>query len=401
MAGALKGIKVLDLTSVGFGPYACQILGDYGAEIIKIESPGGDITRGIGPFRNNGMGHFFLNENRNKLSIVLDLKTAAAKKIFFRLVKSADVVMTSIRPAAMERLGLGFEDCNKVNEKLIYVALVGFGQSGPYAKRPAYDDIIQGVSGMASMQGGRNGNPTFVNASICDKICSQIAAHATLAALYSRTNDGIGQLVEVPMFESMVGFNLVEHQSGMTFDPPIGARGYERSMAKHRKPYATLDGFVCALPYTTKHWQTFFSIMKREDLVNDPRVVDAKLRSEKIAELYELVSELVKDWTTRDLLEALNIGDIPHGEATELDNLENDHHLTDIDFFRLVDHPSEGRIKLTSPPINFSETPATINRLPPLLGEHNEEVLKEIGYTNEEISQFYKNEIIGCLDEGQ
>ena len=401
MAGALKGIKVLDLTSVGFGPYACQILGDYGAEIIKIESPDGDITRGIGPFRNDGMGHFFLNANRNKRSLVLDLKTAAAKKIFFSLVKSADVVMTSIRPEAMDRLGLGFEDCNKVNEKLIYVALVGFGQSGPYAKRPAYDDIIQGVSGMASMQGGRNGDPTFVNASICDKICSQIAAHATLAALYSRTNDGIGQLVEVPMFESMVGFNLVEHQSGMTFDPPIGARGYERSMAKHRKPYATLDGFVCALPYTTKHWQTFFSIMKREDLVNDPRVVDAKLRSERIAELYELVSELVKDWTTSDLLEALNIGDIPHGEATELDNLENDHHLTDIDFFRLVDHPSEGKIKLTSPPVNFSETPATINRLPPLLGEHNEEVLREIGYTDEEITRFCKNQIIGCLDEGQ
>ena len=198
MAGALKGIKVLDLTSVGFGPYACQILGDYGAEIIKIESPDGDITRGIGPFRNDGMGHFFLNANRNKRSLVLDLKKGAAKSIFFSLVKIADVVMTSIRPAAMDRLGLGFDDCIKINEKLIYVALVGFGQSGPYAKRPAYDDIIQGVSGMASMQGGRNGDPAFVNASICDKICSQIAAHATLAALYSRTNDGIGQLVEVP-----------------------------------------------------------------------------------------------------------------------------------------------------------------------------------------------------------
>ena len=400
MAGALKGIKVLDLTSVGFGPYACQILGDYGAEIIKIESPDGDITRGIGPFRNNGMGHFFLNANRNKRSLVLDLKTAAAKKIFFSLVKSADVVMTSIRPAAMDRLGLGFEDCNKVNEKLIYVALVGFGQSGPYAKKPAYDDIIQGVSGMASMQGGRNEDPTFVNASICDKICSQIAAHATLAALFSRTNDGIGQLVEVPMFESMVGFNLVEHQSGMTFDPPIGVRGYERSMAKHRKPYATLDGFVCALPYTTKHWQTFFSLMKREDLVNDPRVVNAKLRSEKIAELYELVSELVKDWPTNDLLEALNIADIPHGEATDLNNLENDHHLSDIDFFQLIDHPSEGKIKLTSPPVNFSKTPATIERLPPLLGEHNEEILKEIGYTDQEISQLYKDQIIGCLNTG-
>ena len=211
MDGALKGIKILDLTSVGFGPYACQILGDYGAEIIKIESPDGDITRGIAPFRNNGMGHFFLNANRNKRSLVLDLKKPEAKKIFFKLAETADVLITSIRPAAMDRLGLGFKACQKVNDKLIYVALVGFGQSGPYAKRPAYDDIIQGVSGMASMQGGRNGDPTFVNASICDKICSQVAAHATLAALYSRTNSKTGQLVEVPMFESMVGFNLVEH----------------------------------------------------------------------------------------------------------------------------------------------------------------------------------------------
>ena len=151
------------------------------------------------------------------------------------------------------------------------------------------------------MQGGRNGDPTFVNASICDKICSQVAAHATLAALYSRTNSKTGQLVEVPMFESMVGFNLVEHQAGMTFNPALGSTGYERSMAEHRKPYATLDGFVCALPYTTKHWQTFFSIMKRNEMVNDLRVTDPKLRSEKIGELYELVSELVKTWKTEDL----------------------------------------------------------------------------------------------------
>ena len=313
MAGALEGIKILDLTSVGFGPYACQILGDYGAEVIKIESPEGDITRGIAPFRNKGMGHFFINANRNKKSLVLDLKTKKGKAAFFKLVEKSDVVMTSIRPAAMERLGIGFTACKQINPSLIYVALVGFGQSGPYAKRPAYDDIIQGVSGMAAMQGGREGNPTFVNASVCDKICSQIAAHATLAALFARTKSGTGQLVEVPMFESMVGFNLVEHQSGMTFDPPLGSTGYERSMVKYRRPYATRDGFVCALPYTTKHWQSFFSIMHREDMLNDPRVLDPKVRSEKIGELYELVSDLVADWDTEDLLKALEEGDIPHG----------------------------------------------------------------------------------------
>jgi crotonobetainyl-CoA:carnitine CoA-transferase CaiB-like acyl-CoA transferase len=377
----------LDLTTVGYGPYACQILGDYGADVVKVESRDGDITRGIAPFRNEGMGHFFLMANRNKRSIVLDLKTEPGREAFLKLVEGMDAVICSVRPAAMDRLGLGYEDCRRVNPKLVYVALVGFGQSGPYAKQPAYDDIIQGLSGMADMQGGRDGPPVFVNASVCDKICSQVAAHATLAALFSRERSGKGQLVEVPMLESMVGFNLIEHHSGRAFEPPLGPAGYERSMVAHRRPYATADGYVCTLPYNTKQWRAFFRVMGREDMADDPRVVDPKLRSEKIGELYEMVASLVASWETADLLAALEAADIPHGEVTGLDDLSEDPHLQAVGFFQTVDHPSEGRIRLTAPPMRLSETPADIRSLPAILGEHSVEVLREAGYSDAEISE--------------
>ena len=387
MAGPLDGIRVLDLTSVGYGPYACQILGDYGAEVVKVESHEGDITRGIAPFKNDGMGHFFLMANRNKRCIVLDLKTVRGREACLKLVESVDIVISSIRPAAMDRLGLGFEACRAVNAKIIYVALVGFGQSGPYAKRPAYDDIIQGMSGMAAMQGGRSGPPSFVNASVCDKICSQVAAHATLAALFSREKTGQGQMVEVPMFESMVGFNLVEHNSGQAFEPPLGPAGYERAMVEYRRPYATADGYVCALPYNTKQWQAFFTIMDRPDMINDPRVVDTKIRSEKIGELYELVADLVKNWKTADLLVALEKGDIPHGVATGLNDLSADPHMKEAAFFQTFDHPTEGTIKLTAPPMKLSETPPDIRQLPARLGEHSVEILREAGYSDTEVQE--------------
>ena len=389
MTGPLAGVKILDVTTVGYGPYACQILGDYGAEVIKIESLEGDITRGIAPFRHKGMGHFFLMANRNKRSLALDLKSKQGKSVFLKLVKTVDAVISSIRPAAMDRLGLGYVDCQEVNPNIIFVSLVGFGQSGPYAERPAYDDIIQGVSGMADMQGGRNGPPTFVNASVCDKICSQIAAHATLAALFNRERSKKGQLVEVPMFESMVGFNLVEHHSGQTFEPPLGPAGYERSMVDFRRPYRTLDGYVCVLPYNTKQWTAFFSLMKRDDLVNDLRVLDPKVRSELIGELYELVSELVADWKTSDLLKALKEADIPHGEATKLNELSNDPHLKAVGFFQKLEHPSEGPIRLTSPPMKFSKTPLSIRGLPANLGQHSSEILREAGYTEKQINEFH------------
>lgn len=385
MPGPLDGIKLLDLTNVGFGPYAVQILADYGADVIKVEAPEGDITRSIAPFKSPGMGHFFLNANRNKRAIVLDLKQQAGRDALLKLAADADGLLTSIRPAAMERLGLGYEDLKAVNPKIVYVALVGFGQAGPYAPRPAYDDVIQGMTGMADMQGGRSGPPQFVNASVCDKIGSQFAAHATLAALFSRERTGKGQLVEVPMLESIVGFNLVEHMSGQTFVPSLGEAGYERSMAEFRKPYATADGHVCILPYNVKQWRAFFQLMERPEMLEDQRVVDGKTRSEKIGELYEIVAECVAPWPTEDLLTALQAADVPSGPATRMNDLTNDPHLQAVGLFQEFDHPTEGRIRLAGPGVKFSETPAGIRTLPAHLGADTRAVLKEAGYSEAEI----------------
>jgi crotonobetainyl-CoA:carnitine CoA-transferase CaiB-like acyl-CoA transferase len=292
----------------------------------------------------------------------------------------------------MERLGLGYEDVKAVNPQIIYVALVGFGQDGPYARRPAYDDVIQGGSGMADMQGGRTGVPKFVNSSICDKIGSQFAVHSTMAALFSRERTGEGQMVEVPMLESLVGFNLVEHQAGHTFEPPLGPPGYERTMAEHRRPYATNDGYVCVLPYNTKQWCAFFKLMDRPDMLEDPRVLDSKTRSEKIGELYEMVSDCVAGWNTEELLAALGTADIPNGRAIELGDLVNDPHLEAVGLIERHEHPTEGTIRMTNPGMNFSKTPASVRTLPDLLGEHSVDVLREIGLD--------ENTVASMLNEG-
>ena len=385
MPGPLDGVKIVDLTSVGFGPYACQVLGDYGADVVKVESADGDITRGIVPFRNAGMGHFFLNANRNKRCVVLNLKLAKAREAFLALVAEADAVICSVRPAAMARLGLAYEDCAKVNPQIVYVSLVGFGQNGPYAHRPAYDDIIQGMSGMADMQGGRGGEPRFVNASVCDKIGSQFAVHATIAALFSRERTGEGQHVEVPMLESLVGFNLVEHSSGQTFEPPLGPAGYERSMVEYRRPYATRDGYVCVLPYNTKQWQSFFGLMRRTAMLDDQRVTDGKRRSEAIGELYAIVAECVADWATEELLRALDEADVPSGRAIPLAELADDPHLHAVGLFKSFEHPSEGTIRLAGPGVRFSKTPASVRSLPATLGQHSVEVLREVGVSEADI----------------
>ncbi|MGI9385945.1 MAG: CaiB/BaiF CoA transferase family protein [Methyloligellaceae bacterium] len=386
MSGSLAGYRILDLTSVFLGPFATQILGDNGADVIKVEAPEGDITRDIQPARNRGMGAVYLNANRNKRSLVLDLKKPAGREALLRLCRDADVLMHSVRPEAMKRLGLSYEDCQAENPNIVYAAALGFRPGGPYSHKAAYDDIIQGLSGLVATQAFTTGEPRYVPSSIVDKIVGTHVAYAVTMALLHRERTGEGQQVDIPMLECMVGFNLLEHAAGMLFDPPIGEPGYARSRAPFRRPFATRDGYVCMLPYTTRHWQNFFRLIERDDMIDDPRVVDPVRRSESVDELYRMVAAVVADWTTKDLLAALDDADIPAGAVNELSALFDDPQLKATGFFRHLDHPSEGKIVMTDVPVAFSRSPGEIRRLAPQFGEHSAEILRECGYSDADVT---------------
>jgi len=396
--GALTGYRVIDLTSVAFGPYATQILGDNGADVIKVEAPAGDITRDIQPARHRGMGHFFLNANRNKRSIVLDLKKPAGRDAVLRLVREADILVHSVRQDAMNRLGLSYEDCRAVNPQLVYVAGIGFDPDGPYAGKAAYDDIIQGLSGMVAMQALTTGEPRFVPSSIADKIASVHLVYAILMALVHRERTGDGQRVDVPMLECVAGFNLVEHAAGKLFDPPLGEAGYSRARAPSRKPFATRDGYVCVLPYTTRHWQNFFRLANRPEMVDDVRVTDPVRRSQSFDELYRILAEIVATWDTDVLLQALDGADIPAGRVNSFDDLFTDPQLRATGFLDFQEHPTEGRIAVAGNPIGFSESPGGVRRFAPHLGENSVEILKEAGYTDAEIDAMRRDGVTNGPD---
>ena len=379
MAGPLTGIRVIDLTSVGMGPYATQILGDMGADVIKVESPEGDVFRHAAPYRHPGMGAAYLNLNRNKRSIVLDLKQAGQLQILLRLLAKADVFIYSVRPQAVRKLGLGYEALNELNPRLIYCGVYGFSEEGPYAGRPAFDDIIQAMSGLASLQGHNDPDgPQYVNTIVADKTAGLHAAWAIAMALYERERSGKGQAIEVPMFESMVSFNLIEHLAGETFRPAEGAMGYDRVLSPHRRPYKTKDGYIGLLPYTDSHWRRFFAIAAREDLAADARFRDPSSRSRNIAELYRILADIVAGKSTAEWTELLRQADIPMTTVLSPEDLLEDPHLAGIGFFRDDIHPSEGPIRSMEIPVRFSRTPGSIRRLAPGLDEHREEILDEL-----------------------
>jgi crotonobetainyl-CoA:carnitine CoA-transferase CaiB-like acyl-CoA transferase len=380
----LSGITVVDLSSVVFGPLAGQILADYGADVIKVEAPDGDMTRVIGPAAEPGMASVFLGANRNKRGIVLDLKRPEGRAALMRLLATADVFMHNIRPQKLAAIGLSPDDLMKANPGLVYAGLHGFAEAGPYAGRPAFDDIIQGLAGFAGLMQLQSGTPNYFPTIAADKICAQVAAHAILAALLGRVRTGKGCFVEIPMFETIAAFNLVEHCYGMHFDPPLAPPGYGRLLNQWRRPLQTLDGHVCVLPYSDENWRRFFAEAGQPEIAADPRFASMRERSANIAPLYEAAARVVATKTTAQWLEICDRLDIPAGPINSLDQLFEDPHLAATGFFVEVDDPRSGRLRFPGASVHFDGADVPL-RVPPRLGEHTREVLAGAGLDAAEI----------------
>jgi crotonobetainyl-CoA:carnitine CoA-transferase CaiB-like acyl-CoA transferase len=373
----LQDIRVLDLSTVILGPYAAQMLAEYGADVIKIEPPEGDATRRTGPTTEPGMGAFFLGVNRGKRSVVLDLKQAADRERMLKLIDTADVLMHSIRPQKLAAIGLDPAAVRARNPKLVFVGLHGFAEDGPYGGMPAYDDIIQGMSGCAGLMERQTGTPQYLPMIAADKTCGLAAVGAILAALLQRARTGEGATVEVPMLETMVSFNLVEHLYGEQFDPPCGGMGYPRLLNPFRKPYKTTDGYVCAMPYTDAHWQRFFTEAGRADLAVDPRFANITERTKNIVALYELAEQILAQRSTAQWLEVLDRLEIPASRMNRLEDLAADPHLVETAFFETIDDPAMGRLRFAGVPVKFNGRRPPV-RMAPRLGEHTEEVLHAV-----------------------
>ena len=387
--GPLHGLRVIDLTAVVLGPVATQILADYGAEVIKIESPEGDLMRANGVSRHKGMSSIFLNLNRNKRSVVLDLKAQAGREALLKLIATADVLVHNMRVKAIERLGLGYEAVKAANPGIVYCVATGYGESGSHAGQPAFDDVIQGACGLADLIGREGGKPEYPPTLLADKIAGMATANAVLAAMVHKARTGEGQYVEVPMFETMVAFTMAEHMGGKTFVPETASAGYARLLQGGRKPAPTLDGHVAMLPYTTEHWKRFFTHFGRADLAEKYDVGDRHERNRRAGEMYAELRAISAQHPTQALMDACRQLDIPITEIYAIDKLDQHPHVQSVGLFQATEHPSEGPMVAIRPTTLFARTPASIRNPAPKLGQDTDAVLREAGFTQGELQALH------------
>jgi len=386
--GPLRGITILDLTTVLMGPYATQILADMGSDVIKVESPEGDIVRQLGPGRSNGMGGMFLNANRGKRSIVIDLKQAEGRDALLRLAGQAHAIVYNVRPQAMARLGLGYEALAATNPAILYVGLFGYGQTGPYAAKPAYDDLIQGASGIPTLIAmAGDGTPRYVPITVADRVVGLKAVNAILGGLMHQQRTGIGQRIDVPMFEEMAEFVLIDHLGGLTYDPPLDHGGYARLLSSHRRPYQTSDGHICALIYNDKQWKSFFDAIGQPEMLEQPRFATHAARHAHIDEIYQEVGRIFLTRTTAEWRALLERADIPVMPMHTLESILEDPHLDAVGFFKIMEHPVEGRIRQMRVPSTWSETQPAPGGPAPTFGQHGRDILREAGFSSEEIER--------------
>ena len=393
MAGPLAGVKILDLTSVVMGPFATQILAELGADVIKIESHDGDNMRDVGPMQSPAMGHLHLHLNRGKRSIALDLKKPDGREVVMRLLPSIDVLVYNVRPQAMARLGLSYDEVRAVNERLIYVGTYGYSERGERAGKAAYDDLIQGSTGVPWLV-SRDGadRPRYVPLNFADRVTGLHAVYAVTAALYHRERTGQGQAVEVPMFESMSHFVLGDHLAGLSYRPAKGGSGYER--LRHRRPYQTADGYLCVLVYNGNQWKRFLDAIGRPEMMDDPRFATHPSRARHIGEIYDFLAGILKTRTSAEWTKLLEEADIPVARMNAVDDLLSDSHLKGSGFFIEEHHPTEGELYAMRTPTDWSESPPTATSPASRLGEHSVQILSELGYSKDEIARLTETGVI-------
>jgi crotonobetainyl-CoA:carnitine CoA-transferase CaiB-like acyl-CoA transferase len=384
--GPLSGIRVIDVTTVVLGPFCSQTLGDMGADVIKVETLQGDSTRLLGPSRTPGMGSYFANLNRNKRSLAIDLKKPAAREALLRLVETADVFVHNMRIGAASRLGLDYATLSARNPKLIYACASGFRKGSSMQEFPAYDDLIQGVSGIASLNAGPDGAPRYFPTVVVDKLTGATLASMIGMALFYRERTGQGQEIHLPMMETILSFTLIEHMWHGTLGEPEKGMGYPRMLTPHRRPYPTKDGYISVIAHSDAQWGKLFEAMGTPELINDPRFSSVPARSKNIDAVYATLTEGMKRRTTEEWLAELRPADIPCGKANSLDDLFTDPYLVETGYFEGYHHPTEGDVVVPAIPARFSRSPANVHRPWPMLGEHSREVLEEAGYSAAEIA---------------